>query len=85
MKSSIVEHVTNYEHAWNCFLDIISRANLTTDEYFGKRLREYISSDKAKAEFLLKFSSIFYTKIIVNIMQKIIDMRMWLVNQRNIF
>jgi hypothetical protein len=69
-KSSIEEHVTNYERAWNRFVGVVSRADLTTDDGFGKGLREFASSDKAKAEFLLKSLPTVYANTIENVRAK---------------
>jgi hypothetical protein len=47
-KSSIGEHVTNYECTWNCFVEVVSRADLTTDDRFGKGLQEFALSNKKR-------------------------------------
>jgi hypothetical protein len=69
-KSPIEEHFTNYERAWNGFVGIVSRADLTTDNGFGKGLRKFVSSDNTKAEFLLKSLPTFYANTIENVRAK---------------
>jgi hypothetical protein len=61
------EHVINYERTWNTFVGIISRADLKNDDGFGKGLKEFSKSDKAKAEFLLKSFPPYYSNTIENI------------------
>jgi hypothetical protein len=56
--------------AWNTFVGIISRAGLTNDDGFGKGLKEFSKSDKAKEEFLLKSFPPYYSKTIENIRSK---------------
>ena len=53
-KTSINEHITSYERIWNSFVGVISRADLSKDNGFGKGLLEFSKSDTVKAEFLLK-------------------------------
>lgn len=55
---------------WNCFVGVVSRVDLTTDDGFGKGLQEFALSDKAKAEFLLKSLPTFYANTIENIRAK---------------
>jgi hypothetical protein len=69
-KIAVNEHVTNYESTWNTFFGIISRADLTNDDGFGKGLKEFSKSDKAKAEFLLKSFPPYYSNTIENIRSK---------------
>jgi hypothetical protein len=69
-KIAVNEHVTNYERTWNTFVGIISRADLTNDDGFGKGLKEFSKSDKAKAEFLLKSFPPYYSNTIENIRSK---------------
>jgi hypothetical protein len=52
------------------FFNIVSRADLTTDDRFGKGLREFVSSFKAKAEFLVKSLPTFYANTIENVTAK---------------
>jgi hypothetical protein len=49
-KPPIEEYVTNYECAWNCFVGVVSRADLTTDDGFWKGLQEFVLRDKANTE-----------------------------------
>jgi hypothetical protein len=70
-KIAVNEHVTNYERrTWNTFPGIISRADLKNDDGFGKGLKEFSKSDKAKAEFPLKSSPPYYSSTIKNIRSK---------------
>jgi transposase InsO family protein len=69
-KTTVTEHITYYERTWNTFVGIISRADLTNDDGFGKGLKEFSKSDKAKAEFLLKSFPPFYSNTVENIRSK---------------
>jgi hypothetical protein len=71
-KSSIEEHLTNYERTWNSFVGVISRLDLVAgnDDGFGEGLQKFSKSDKAKAEFLLKSLLAFYSNTIENIRAK---------------
>ena len=44
-KTTIEEHMTQYEWTWNTFTAIISRADLKNDDEFGKGLQEFAKSD----------------------------------------
>jgi hypothetical protein len=69
-KIAVNEHVTGYGRTWNTFVRIISRADLTNDDGFGKGLKGFSKSDKAKAEFLLKSFPPYYSNTIENIRLK---------------
>jgi hypothetical protein len=69
-KIAVNELVTNYGRTWNTFVGIISQADLTNDDGFGKGLKEFSKSDKAKAEFLLKPFPPYYSNTIENIRSK---------------
>jgi len=69
-KSTIADHIANYEKTWNTFVGIISRADLTKDTGFGKGLKELSPCGVAKAEFLLKSLPTFYSNTIENIRSK---------------
>lgn len=66
-KASVEEHISQYERVWNTFAGIISRVDLTNDDGFGKGLKEFAGSDKAKTEFLLRSFPPFYANTIENI------------------
>jgi hypothetical protein len=71
-KSSIEEHIIHYEHTWNSFVGVISRADLLArdDDGFCEGLQKFVKSDKAKAEFLLKSLLAFYANTVENIRAK---------------
>jgi len=69
-KSSITEHIANYERIWNTFAGIISRVDLASDDGFGIGLKYFASSDMAKTEFLLRSFPAFYANTIENIKSK---------------
>jgi len=69
-KSTIADHIANYEKTWNTFVGIISRADLTKDTGFGKGLKEFSQCGVAKAEFLLKSLPTFYSNTVENIRSK---------------
>jgi len=52
-KTSVAEYIAYYERIWNTFAKIISRVELDKDDGFGKGLKNFAGSDKAKTEFLL--------------------------------
>jgi hypothetical protein len=58
-KSTIKGHITAYKRTWNMFVGVMSRADLNSDDGFGRGLKEFSKSDKSKAEFLLKIISLF--------------------------
>ena len=68
--TSINEHISNYERTWNSFVGVISRADLSKDNGFGKGLLEFSKSDTVKAEFLLKSLPHFYSNTVENIRAK---------------
>jgi len=69
-KSSVTEHIAHYERIWNTFAGIISRVELDKDDGFGKGLKNFAGSDKAKTEFLLRSFPAFYANTIENIKSK---------------
>jgi hypothetical protein len=69
-KSTIEKHITAYERIWNMFVGVMSRANLNSGDGFGRGLKEFSKSDKAKAESLLKSHPSFYANTVENIRAK---------------
>jgi hypothetical protein len=69
-KSTIEEHITAYERIWNMFVGVMSRADLNSGDGFGRGLKEFSKSDKAKAESLLKSLPSFYANTVENIRAK---------------
>ena len=69
-KSTVDDHIVEYERIWNSFTGIISRVNLTTDDGFGEGLKAFAKSDRAKTEFLLRSFPPFYANTIENIKSK---------------
>jgi len=69
-KSTIQEHIAEYGRAWNAFVAITARLNLSKDDRFGKALQKMAKSEKAKAEFLLDSLLAFYSNTVENIKSK---------------
>jgi len=69
-KMMIQEHSTDYGRAWNTFVAITARLDLSKDDGFGDALQRMAKSEKAKIEFLLDFLLSFYSNTVENIKSK---------------
>ena len=69
-KTTIQEHITDYERAWNTFTATTARLDLTKDDGFGNGLQLLAKSEKAKVEFLLDSLPPFYWNTVENIKSK---------------
>lgn len=69
-KSIVEEHIMAYEKSWNTFSSAIQRANLTSNNRFGKVLIHLSKSNKVKTKFLLKSLPIYYINTIKHIQSK---------------
>jgi len=69
-KTLVAEYIAHYARIWNTFAGIISRVELDKDDGFGKGLKNFAGSDKAKTEFLLRSFPAFYANTIENIKSK---------------
>jgi len=69
-KTNIRDHIAEYERAWNTFVGVIMRLDLTSDDGFCAALQSFTKSEKAKTEFLLDSLPPFYSNTVENIKSK---------------
>jgi len=69
-KTSIQDHIAEYGRAWNTFVAITARLDLSKDDGFGESLQLMAKSEKAKIEFLLDSLPPFYSNTVENIKSK---------------
>jgi len=69
-KLSIQDYITDYGMAWNTFVAITARLDLSKDDSFGEGLKCIVKSEKAKIEFLLDSLPAFYSNTVENIKRK---------------
>ena len=69
-KSLIQEHIAEYGRAWNSFVAITARLDLTTDKGFGTALQYMAKDELAKVEFLLDSLPPYYSNTVENIKSK---------------
>ena len=69
-KTSIQDHITEYRRAWNSFVAITARLDLTND---GTGLQHIAKDELAKVEFLLDSLPPFYSNTVENIKSKDIN------------
>jgi transposase InsO family protein len=70
-KTTIEEHIAEYERTWNNFVGIMSRVDLSKAGSLGKGLYEFTrTNDEAKTEFLLSSLPAFYSNTVENIRAK---------------
>jgi len=69
-KTTIQDHIAEYGRAWNSFVMITARLDLTNDKGFGTGLQNIAKNELAKVEFLLDFLSSCYLNTVENIKSK---------------
>ena len=69
-KTTIQDHIAEYGRAWNSFVAITARLDLTNDKGFGTGLQHIAKGELAKVEFLLDSLPPFYSNTVENIKSK---------------